>query len=654
MEKKITYLDRDYPDYKNSLIEFSKTYYPDLATSFNDASVGAWLIDLNAVIADELSYHIDRTFQETNINSANQVQSVYALARNSGFKIPGPKGAMAEVAFSCILPLSGTEPIGTLRGPNWNYAPIIKKGTKVSSSSQIFELMTDVDFSKQFNEDGVSDRTVYPNRNSNGLIVSYTVKKLAVVVAGETRIYKKAVAANDIVPFMEVLIPIENVMSVESVIVKEGSVFQSNPKSAEFFIPEETSSTYTTTTRFFEVDYLAQQERWGEVVNEGKPVVTEYGYLDDDMVIPCYSVTHGEWKPLKHKFITEYTDAGYLKVVFGAGLEKNTTDTVDISDASDYAKNQISKMIHNNSLGYLPKPNSTIFILYRVGGGKASNVAAGAINNMAYLNFEARQGNASEVSAIRNSIRVESTTPSVSGKDMPTPEEVRNMVKYNNGAQNRCVTVKDYISRVLLMPAKYGTPFRVSGAEANNKVMLYLLGIDYLGHLDATLPVQLVKNIRDYLAYYRTLNDYVEIKSGRIINLSFEIDVFVDKEYNKSDVVTQVTNIVKKYMDINSHEMGDDIFVGDIEREISNVDGVLNLIDLRVYNNYGPNYSKTQTNQQTVVNGTCDEYGNQLSEYQDCLQIDLDASDKMLISDGDCMFEVKYPETDIRVRIKER
>lgn len=654
MEKKITYLDRDYTDYRNSLIELSKIYYPDLATNFQDASVGAWLIDLNAAIADELSYHIDRTFQETNINSASQAQSVYALARNSGFKIPGPKGAMAEVAFSCVLPVTDREPIGTLSGPNWKYAPIIKRGTKVSSSSQVFELLNDVDFSKQFNEDGVSDRTIFPNRNSNGLIISYTVRKLAIVVAGETRIYKKAVGATDIVPFMEVLIPVENVMNVESVIVKEGSVFQSNPPTAEFYMPEETSTKYETTTRFFEVESLLQQERWGEVVNEGKPVVSEYGYVNDGEVIPCYSVTHGEWKPLKHKFITEYTDAGYLKVVFGAGLESNV-DTVDYSNGSEYAKNRISKMIHNDSMGYLPEANSTIFILYRVGGGKASNVALGGINNIAYLNLEPREGSASEVAAIRNSVRVVSTTPSVSGKDMPTPEEVRNMVKYNNGAQNRCVTVKDYISRVLLMPAKYGTPFRVSGAEANNKIMLYILGIDYLGKLDSSLPVQLIKNIRDYLANYRTINDYVEIKSGRIINLSFEVDVFIDKEYNKSDVVTNITNVIKKYMDINTHEMGDDIFVGDIEREISNTDGVLNLIDFRVYNNYGPNYSKTQTTQQTVVNGTCDEYGNQLSEYQDCLQIDLDASDKMLISDGDCMFEIKFPDDgDIRVRVKER
>ena len=68
------------------------------------------MIDLNAAIADELSYHIDRVFQETNINSASKASSVYAMARNAGFKVPGPKGAMALVTFSCTLPIVNQEP----------------------------------------------------------------------------------------------------------------------------------------------------------------------------------------------------------------------------------------------------------------------------------------------------------------------------------------------------------------------------------------------------------------------------------------------------------------------------------------------------------------------------------------------------------------
>ena len=48
-------------------------------------------------------------------------------------------------------------------------------------------------------------------------------------------------------------------------------------------------------------------------------------------------------------------------------------------------------------------------------------------------------------------------------------------IKYHKSAQERCVTVKDYIDRILLLPSKYGTPFRVGVAEENNKIVVAVL-----------------------------------------------------------------------------------------------------------------------------------------------------------------------------------
>ena len=178
MEKKISYLNKTYADYKEALIAMSEKYYPDLATSFDDASIAAWQIDVAADIADNLSYHIDRVYQETNIDSAQERASLYSIARNNGVKIPGPKGSMAEMRLTVTLPATNYE----------TYAPIIKRGTRFSSSSQQFELLEDVDFASQFDENGVSNRTISPNVNTNGVITGYTVSKLAVVTAGETRV----------------------------------------------------------------------------------------------------------------------------------------------------------------------------------------------------------------------------------------------------------------------------------------------------------------------------------------------------------------------------------------------------------------------------------------------------------------------------------
>lgn len=639
MEKKIPYISRNYDDYKAALIDLSKKYYPEMSFNFDDASVGAWFIDMNASIADELSYHIDRAYQETNIDSARKASTLFTMARNMGFKVPGPKGAMCEVAFRCVLPVSDDQPL-------WDYAPIIKKGTKVSSGSQTFELMEELNFAKQFSEDGVSNRLIQPIRDTNNVIVGYNITKFSVVVAGETNIYKKYVSASDITPFMEILLPAENVMNVESIIVKEGSAFQSNPTMGEFYMPEETANT-TTAIRFFEVQSLSQQERWDAVHDaNGQAEVYDVTDISGNVIS---SVTKGEWKTVKHKFITEYTDKGYLKITFGAGVESD--DSNYISSASTFARYQISKMMQNDSLGILPKKDSTIFILYRAGGGKASNLPKGAINTVSYLNavMPVTATSSAIAGQVRSSITVESVMPSVSGKDMPSADELKNMIKYSVAAQERCVTLKDYVNRVMQMPAKYGCPFRVGAMEANNKVMLYLLGINSSGQLDTSLPLILVDNIQKYLSKYRMINDYVEIKPGGIINLAFDTQVIIDKDYNPSEVITNITDTISNYMDVNKHEMGEDIYVGDIAKEISKVDGVINLVKLDVCNIHNINgYSNTQI-QQALKQQDCngDITTNVNEDY-----VDLEASDGILYSSGDCMFEVKNPKRDITMRIK--
>lgn len=672
-EKKISYLSRNFDDYKDSLVEFTKKYYPNVAESLNDASIGSWLIDMVAAVSDNLSYHIDRVYNETNIETAQERGSIYALARSNGFKVPGPKGAMTEVKFSCHLPVYVVKNINdnsTTNSPNWRFAPVIKKGTKLSSGSHIFEVMEDIDFKEQFDNNGISNRQIIPKKNNNGVINIYEVTKTVTVIAGESKVYKQVMNTNSIKPFMEILIPDRNVMNIESIIFKNGGDYKTIPHNNEFYMNSEYISAEenpygTETRRFFEVNSLLEQYRWGDEINnnvEGNQVTSHsnkvtYGYMYSDAnintPIPTTVITKGQWYPLTQKFITEYTDKGYLKVIFGSG--KPAGQIVDIDESTDFTKSQISRMINNNAMGILP-PNSgnwTMYIKYRVGGGTSSNIAAGALTNIVHLDAEVGTCiytlDEHKISnAVRNSITVTNTIPSVSGKDIPTIEELRNMIKYSNAAQERCVTLKDYENRVLMMPPKYGCPFRVSATEENNKIMLYLIGLDNNGYFTPTMPEQMIKNIINYLSMYRSLNDFVEIKSGRIINISFEVDVFVDKNYNPGDVVKNIINTIKDYMDIKKRYIGEDIFVGDIQKEVSKVDGVLNLIDLRVYNEYGKNYSSVMTPQQIKQ---FDGYGDK-EENRD--EIDLSASDYILITESDSIFELKFPETDIKVRVKTR
>jgi hypothetical protein len=663
MEKKISYLNRNFSDYRNSLINFSKEYYPTLTDTFNDASVGSWLIDLMAAVSDNLSYLADRVYQETSVNSAQQMSSLMNLARSKGLKVPGPKASIAEVELTCVLPTnSNGNDASTTKEPTWDYAPILRKGMQFAAGTQIFELMDDVDFSHQFDNNGYSDRTINVNRNSNGLIVSYTIGKRALVMSGRSKVYKRVIRATDIIPFMEFIIPDKGVMNVESIIFKDGTDYMADPDISEFefteeFTPEERNRIGKVPVwTYFEVDSLSDQARWGDVLQtDGNPAIYEYQYYTNSEKTNYY-ITKGEWKPLKQKFITEFTDNGYLKVIFGAGMPEG--QNVDYSNATDIGKYQISKLINNDALGVLPRQDMTMYIRYRVGGGTASNVAEGAINTIAYYDMQIGCGSSdldpTIIEAVKQTLTVYNVTPSVSGKDMPSEAEVRNLIKYSNGAQNRCVTVKDYYERILKLPPKYGTPFRVGVLEENNKVRINVLGLDPDRHLSAVLPDTLVRNIQEYLKEYKMITDYVEIRSANIINLSIDVDIYVDRNYNKSNVIKQVIDTIYDYMDINKHQIGEDIYVSDIVKEVMKVDGVINLIEIRIYNEYNGRYSLTISTLPKYTGVVCEdgEIGNE--EELNRFRIDIDALDGILYSDSESMFEIKYKDTDIRVRARER
>jgi hypothetical protein len=188
------------------------------------------------------------------------------------------------------------------------------------------------------------------------------------------------------------------------------------------------------------------------------------------------------------------------------------------------------------------------------------------------------------------------------------------------------------------MPGTFGVPFRCGVFEEQNKVKVYILGLDENSKLSNTSTSALKDNIATYLADYRMLNDYVEITNGRIINLGFQIDLYVDKKMPSSQIMSQVISAVQSFMDINQFQMGDNIYMSSLVETINNVAGVLNVIDLRVYNKVGGGkYSVNEISQPYIDNAT--------------RQIDISA-DYTLFGEPTSMFEIKYPTSDIQVRFK--
>ena len=662
-DKKISYLSRDFSSVRKELEKFSKQYYPELSDDWNDSSVGSWLMDLAASVGDDLAYHTDRMYQESTLDSANMRSSVLSQARSNGLKIPGRKASSCEVEISCVLPTDSTD----ISVPNWNYAPIVQSTSIISAGNSNFQLTEDINFAEQFNKNGYSNRKVVPSRNSNGNITGYTVSKSAIAVNGTTKVYKKVMYPNDIEPFMEIVLPEENILNIESIIFKESSDITTTPSIYEYYIDSEQyriSSEDAMTYRFFECDSLADQYRFGDSVNYGTSNIISSIYepsLYDDYTSNGAVTRYyrGKWKPLRQKFITEYTDNGYMKVIFGAS---NGYPQLP-SNGTTYGDYVASNIINNDMLGVLPKEGWTMFILYRVGGGVSSNLGIGALNKFTLANVDwganTNNTNGSIRGKVLTSLTVTNISSALAGKDSPSTSEIKYLMKYNTSSQNRAVTVTDYRAKLMEMPPKYGAPFRCSVIEENNKVEMDFLGLDSNGNLTSYLPQTLVENSIEYLSNFKQINDYIEIKSGKIYNIGVMGEMFIDKNYNQANVVTSVINKIKEYFSVNNHEMGDDIFVGDLEKEIMLLDGVIGIIRMKIYKIYNGGYSSDvcplpETSEESVCGSEPSEGFSLKDEGSISREIDLDATDYVLYGDYNSMYEIKSPSSDIQIKIKTR
>ena len=78
---------------------------------------------------------------------------------------------------------------------------------------------------------------------------------------------------------------------------------------------------------------------------------------------------------------------------------------------------------------------------------------------------------------------------------------------------------------------------------------------------------------------------------------------------------------------------------------INNVGGVLNVVDVRVYNRIGNGYSNNQTTQKSIQSNLTD------IPFNNAKRIDL-LEDYALFGDQDSMFEIKNPASDIKIRVK--
>lgn len=602
-DRNISYATRDFAAIRVELQNYVRTYYPELIQDFNDASVFSVFLDLNAAVADNLNFHIDRSLQETVLQYAQQKSSIYNIARTYGLKIPGMRPSVSLVDFSITVPAFGDK-------EDERYLGTLLRGSQVIGAGIVFENVEDIDFASPYNSQGFPNRLKIPNFNANGVLVNYTITKREVVVNGITKVFKRVITPNDVRPFFELFLPEKNVLGITSVLLKNGTQFTNLPTPAEFLGLQD---------RWYEVDALAEDRIFVE---------------DPTKVTDQPGIKVGRYIQTQNRFISEFTSEGFKKLTFGGGT--NTAQDALDQFTTLGTTLDLQKYTNNLSLGSALRANSTLFIQYRVGGGLNTNLGTNVINQVGTVSFFVNGPSDNINTSVVNSLRCNNVAAAIGGANMPTLEEVRNYVSFNFAAQKRAVTVSDYESIIRTMPAQFGAPAKVSITENDNKILVQILSYDTSGKLTNIVSNTLKQNIANYLSNYRMMNDYISIFSAEVIDLSVDVSIVLDSAQNSGQVITNVIDKISAYFNPQTRELGQNVYLSELRSIVQNTNGVLTVASINVFNEVGGQYSSAETSM----------------EYSDPETKEIGPVDDTIFAQPNQIYQIRFPNKDIKVSVK--
>jgi hypothetical protein len=617
-KKDIKYLNRDFAQLRETLVDFTKYYYPNTYKDFNNASTGILFIEMASYVGDILSYYTDYQFKESLLVNAEERKNIIALSRFLGYKPKVVTPSVTELDVYQLVP-SITEVDGTFV-PDLKFAQVIKPGMVTTSETGInFVTNEPVDFTVDTPNNPL-EISVY-QRNGAGQPEFYVLKKKVTAYSGT--ILTETVSVGSPQPFFKIELNNANVVEILDIYDSDGN-------------------------RWYETDYLAQDLVAIDIENVFKNDNEFYENRDTVPFILKFLRTSRRF--------TSYIDENNFTILeFGSGIDIRDDDLIVpnaqvISQKSFFSNGGVAydpkNFLQTKTYGQAPA-NTTLTIRYVAGGGEGSNVNAESINTVAAVDFF---GDISELNVndqrvarvIRSSLKVNNTIPAVGGAGPETNDDIRNNALASFSAQNRAVTREDYIVRAYSMPAKHGSVAKAyvstetelseneiglnSMEENPYAINLYVLSYNSKKELIPTTPA-LRHNLKNYMNQYRMLTDAINIVDGFIINIGVEFGVVSYKNYNKRDVLNNCLEVVQEYFNIDNIQFSQPINLSRLELEIAKIDGVQSVSYVRIKNlttKDGENYSQY-------------EYNIEAATRNNVVYPSIDPS----------VFEVKYPSKDI-------
>jgi len=654
----IKYLNKDFSKFRENLIEYAKTYFPQTYSDFNESSPGMMFIEMASYLGDVLSYYTDDTLKESLMLYSEDKQNVVALAEYLGYKPKVTSPSIVKLAVYQTVPSTGT---GDDVKPDLNYCLRIKEGMVVKSSEGTnFRTSELLDFAVE------DEREISIYQSNDGTPTSYLIKKYVNAISAELRTIEFDFGSSP-EQFSKVQLGEDNVIDIYDVRDSNGN-------------------------KWYNVPYLAQEMVYVEYANSEQ--------TDKDLSQFKESVPN-VLKVIKtsRRFTTKVNEDNTTSLVFGGGNSTSGDELLipSFKNVGLGLNNSIDKLgasfdpanfLKTKSYGQAPTGNFTIS--YLVGGGVESNVGVGELNNIETIEFDEdntsfQNDELALYKVSKNSVACDNEETGTEGKGADTIEEIRENALANFGSQNRAVTRKDYQVRALSLPPKYGGVAKAycapdgeldnnsPGSILNNQasldefvglveslkekklseqemkdevtkflgskkgnvneknnpfaINLYVLGYDSNKNI-STLNQAVKENLKTYISEFRMLTDGVNLIDGYVINIGVDFEIRVYGGYNKREVLVKVQQELANYFDIDNWTFNMAINVSEVELLIAGVEGVQSVPKCEITNKCLGNYSDHSYNIEDATKG------------------------KMVYPSLDpSVFEVKFPDKDIRGRV---
>ncbi len=127
--RSISYINKDFNELRSSLIDYTKTYFPDTYNDFSATSPGMLFMEMASYVGDVLSFYLDNQIQETFLQYTRQQNNLYNLAYTMGYR---PK--VTSVA-TVDIDVYQQVPVKTGNIPDYNYTLFMNPNTVVKSVS---------------------------------------------------------------------------------------------------------------------------------------------------------------------------------------------------------------------------------------------------------------------------------------------------------------------------------------------------------------------------------------------------------------------------------------------------------------------------------------------------------------------------------------